>query len=210
MTRLFLFRHGETQSNIEQRYQGKSNSHLTELGIKESNLLSDALKNIPFKAIYSSTLDRSNETAKIIAGPHNLDVTKVDGLKERDYGDWENLTFTDIKEKYSDIYEEWLKDPGLAKIPKAESLKDLQARGVKAIESIVKKHKGETIAVIGHGGINRVILFHYMNLDLDNFWRIKQDNCSINIIEFNRIPIVLLLNSTWFLGEKRMKESGYY
>jgi len=210
VTRLFLIRHGETLSNIEQRYQGKTNSHLTELGIKESNLLAEALKNIPFKAVYSSTLDRSAETANIIAKPHGLKVTKIDGLKERDYGDWENLTFTDIKEKYSKIYEEWLKDPALAKIPGAESLKDLQKRGVKAIESIISKHGGETIAVVGHGGINRVILFHYMNLDIDNFWRIKQDNCCINIIEFNMIPIVLLLNSTFFLGEKRMKETGYY
>jgi len=210
VTRLFLLRHGETLSNIEQRYQGKNDSPLTELGIKESKLLAQALKREPLKAIYSSTQERSFETANIIAELHNLPVTKIEGLRERDYGVWENLTFEEIKQKYLELYETWLKDPAKAKIPKAENIEALQERGVKAIESLIKKHEGGTIAVIGHGGINRVILFHYMNLNLDNFWRIKQDNCCINIIEFNRVPIVMLLNSTWFLGEKRMKGSGYY
>ena len=210
MTRLFLIRHGETLSNIEQIYQGQGDSPLSELGVSESRDLSGALKKEDFSAVYSSCLTRSNETAKLIAGPHRKEVVKVSELKERFYGDWEGLNFEEIKKKYPKVYGSWLENPAKTAIPKAEALEELQKRGVSAIEKLIDKHKGQTICVVGHGGINRTILFHYMNLELNNFWRIKQDNCCINIIEFAKAPTVLLLNSTFFLGEKRMKGSGYY
>jgi phosphoserine phosphatase len=210
VTRLFLLRHGETLANIEQRYQGQGESHLSELGLEEAGDLSKFLSKEEFCAVYSSTLSRSYETAKIVAKPHNLEVTKVKDLQEKYYGDWENLTFNEIKTKYPKIYESWLFNPGKTVIPKAETLKKLQSRGVTAIEKLLKKHKGKTFCVVGHGGINRAILFHYMNIELNNFWRIKQDNLCINIIEFGKIPSVILLNSTAFLGEKRVKGTGYY
>ena len=210
MTKLFLMRHGETLANIEQVYQGQGDSPLSELGASEAKELAATLKKERFSAVYSSTLSRSYETASIIAEPHKVKAQKIPGLIERYYGAWEGMTFEEIRKKYSKIYKSWLENPGKTVIPQAEALPDLQERGVAAIEALIKKHRGQTICVVGHGGINRVILFHYMNLELNNFWRIKQDNCCINIIEFGKTPVVLLLNSTWFLGEKRMKGSGYY
>jgi len=209
-TKLFLLRHGETQANIEQRYQGQNESALSELGLSETKELSKFLAREKFRAVYSSTLSRSYDTAKIIARPHGIEVQKVPELNERHYGVWENLTFEEIKKRFKKNYENWLMNPGKTAIPKAEKLADLQKRGVSAIEKLVKMHKGRTFCVVGHGGINRTILFHYMNIDLNNFWRIKQDNCCVNIIEFDRHPMVTLLNSTSFLGEKRIKGSGYY
>jgi len=209
-TRLFLLRHGETEANIDQIYQGQGDSPLSELGRQEASELARALKSENFSAVYSSDLLRSHETASYVAEPHNIAAIKLEGIKERHYGIWEGLNFEEIKKKHSKIYRGWLEDPARTTIPEAETLEALQQRGVNTIEEIINKHQGQTVCVVGHGGINRVILFHYMNLDLNNFWRIKQDNCCINIIEFNKIPIVLLLNSTWFLGEKRMRGSGYY
>ncbi|MFC1768000.1 histidine phosphatase family protein [Candidatus Margulisiibacteriota bacterium] len=209
-TRLFLLRHGETQANIEQRYQGQGNADLSELGLRDSELLSKGLSKEEFSAIYSSTLPRSFETAQIVAKPHSIDVVKVSGLIERSYGKWENMKFNEIRDKYTDSYKQWLIDPAKTRVPGAELLEDLQKRGVEAIEKLIKEHKDETICVVGHGGINRAILFHYMHIDLNNFWRIKQDNCCVNLIEFDGFPMVTLLNSTWFLGEKRVKGGGYY
>lgn len=209
-TRLLLLRHGETQANIEQRYQGQGESHLSELGLEDAKAVSKILSHEQFNAVYSSTLSRSNETARIIAEPHKLTVTKISELIERNYGDWEDMTFTDIKAKYGKMYEKWLIAPGLTIIPNAETLEEVQVRGVTAIEELIKKHKDKTICVVGHGGINRTILFHYMNMDLNNFWRIRQDNCCINLIEFtDDHPIITLLNSTPFLGEKRIKKPVY-
>jgi len=209
-TRLFLLRHGETQANLEQRYQGQGDSHLSELGIEESAALSRFLAQEDFSAIYSSTLSRSYETANIVAKPHKLEVTRIEELMERNYGIWEGLTFEEIRKRFPDLYGSWLIDPGKTLIPDAESLGSMQKRGVAAIEALIDKHNGKTICVAGHGGLNRAILFHYMHIDLNNFWRIRQDNCCINIIELDHVPIVTLLNSTAFQGEKRVKGSGYY
>jgi broad specificity phosphatase PhoE len=209
-TKIFLLRHGETQANIEQRYQGQGESHLSELGIEESEELSNFLAKEDFCAIYSSTLSRSHETAKMIARPHKLDVTKIDDLKERNYGIWENMKFDEIRKRFPDLYGSWLIDPGKTLIPDAETLEAMQRRGVAAIESLIEKHTGRTFCVVGHGGMNRAILFHYMRIDMNNFWRIRQDNTCINIIEIDKSPIVTLLNSTSHLGEKRVKGTGYY
>lgn len=209
-TRLFLIRHGETQANIEQRYQGQGESHLSELGIEESEELSNFLAKEEFCAIYSSTLSRSYETAKLIAKPHNMEVIKIKGLIERHYGIWENMRFDEIRAKYPDLYGSWLIDPGKTLIPGAEPLEAMQRRGVLAIESLFEKHRNKTFCVVGHGGLNRGILFHYMHIDLNNFWRIRQDNTCINMIEIDKAPIITLLNSTPHLGEKRIKGTGYY
>jgi broad specificity phosphatase PhoE len=209
-TRLFLLRHGETQANLEQRYQGQGDSHLSELGIEESADLSGSLAKEDFSAIYSSTLSRSYETAKIVAKPHKLEVTKIETLMERNYGIWEGLTFEEIKKRFSDLYGSWLIEPGKTLIPNAESLEALQKRGVSEIEALIEKHKGKTICVAGHGGMNRAVLFHYMHIDLNNFWRIRQDNCCVNIIEFGHVPVITLLNSTAFLGDKKIKAAGVY
>lgn len=183
---------------------------MSSLGVEEARQLAVSLKGEKFAGIFCSTLLRSMETARLIGEPHNIAPLPVPELVERFYGDFEGLKFTDIKQNYPEIYETWLLHPDQAKIPKAETLEELQARGVKAIEKIISRHKGKTICVVGHGGINRTILFHYMNLGLDNFWRIRQDNCCVNIIEFDRHPIVTLLNSTWFLGEKRISRIEVY
>jgi len=210
-TRLFLIRHGESRSNIEQRYQGQGESDLSQLGLDEAEELARYLSKQKFSAIYSSTLRRSFETAEMISKHHDLDVMKVPELIERNYGKWENMKFGDIKKRYGRIYGKWLIDPGMTLIPGAESLKALQKRGVAAIEKLVKKNKGRTFCVVGHGGINRTILFHYMNVDLNNFWRIRQANCCINVVEFNKhFPVVTLLNSTAHLGLKGIGGMGYY
>ncbi len=209
-TRLFLLRHGETLANINLIYQGQGDSPLSELGIKEAGSLADALKSETFSGIYASPLTRSHGTAKMIAKPHGLEVVKVPELTERYYGIFEGLSFKEIKSKYSELYEKWLNHPDQAMIPEAETLEQLQQRGIKAISRLIEEHKDRTICVVGHGGLNRTILFHYMNLGLDNFWRVRQDNCCINIIEFDRHPMVTLLNSTWFLGGKGISRVGIY
>jgi len=208
-TRLFLLRHGETLANINLIYQGQGDSPLSELGIDEAKLLAKALKTEQFTGLYSSNLTRSYETARIVSEHQKTEAVIIPELIERNYGIFEGLSFHEIKEKYPDLYLTWLKHPDKALIERAETLEDLQARGVAAVSKLIAKHEGQTFCIVGHGGINRGILFNYMNLGLDNFWRIRQDNCCINIIEFNRHPIVTLLNSTYFLGEKKISRIIY-
>ncbi len=204
-TTVILLRHGETLSNIKMIYQGQGNSALSPCGKNQAKLVSDFLKKTEIDFVYSSDLTRSYVTASIIGKPHRLKPTKVRALRERYYGKWEGMRFDAIQKKYKDLYATWEINPGTAVIPGAEKLEELQDRGIKAIEKIVKRHKGKTILIVGHGGINRAILFKYLNLELNNFWRVKQDNCCLNVIKFSYpYPRVALMNSTFFLGEKRL------
>jgi len=207
LSRVFLFRHGETESNLAKIYQGQGNSPLTPKGVEQAQCLADYFQGEHFSAVFSSDLIRSYETARIFAKPHKLKVTRIENIKERFYGAWEGMTFEAIQDKYPKIYNIWLKDPNIAVIPKAETLSQLQQRGVSALEDLAKKHVGENIAVIAHGGINRAILFHYLNLDLNNFWRIRQDNAAINIVDFHSEPRVRTINaSCWPMARS---ESNY-
>lgn len=202
-------RHGETLSNIAEIYQGQGNGQLSKNGIAQAKATAKYLSDTKIDVIYSSSLDRSYETASIVAKPHKLKVTKVPDLKERYYGEWEGLKFNIIARKYKELYKLWLKDPNLALIPGAEKLLDLQKRGVDAVEKIVKKHKNRTILIVGHGGINRTVLFHYIGVDLNHFWKIRQNNCCINIIEFRKpYPRVALINSTSHLSKTLLKTNA--
>ena len=109
----------------------------------------------------------------------------------------------ELEKKYRDLYKTWLINPAKANIPKAEKLKDLQKRGVKAVKKIMNDNCGKTVLLVGHGGINRAIIFHYIGLGLNSFWKIKQDNCCINKLVFkDPYPKLLLLNCTSFLDHK--------
>ncbi|MFA5104688.1 MAG: histidine phosphatase family protein [Candidatus Margulisiibacteriota bacterium] len=183
MVTIILMRHGETVANTAQIYQGQGNSPLSKIGIKQAKTASKSLEHVKIDEIYSSDLSRSFETARIIAKPHKIKVRKISELRERFYGKWEGLKFDVIEKKYRDLYKKWMVSPNKARIPDAESLKKLQKRGVAAINKIAKTKTGKKILIVGHGGINRTILFYFIGLDLNNFWKIKQDNCCINIIE---------------------------
>lgn len=202
MAKILLMRHGRTLANIEQIYQGQGDSPLSELGIKQAKAASKFLAHTKIDEVYSSDLTRSFETAALVAKPHKRSVVKVRGLRERFYGKWEGMRFDEIERKYNKLYKKWMAMPNKARIPGAEPLKDLQKRGIAAVKAITKGKKDKTILIVGHGGINRTILFHFLGMDLNDFWNIKQDNCCMNVIEFDEERIrVSLLNDTCFLSE---------
>lgn len=209
---MFLLRHGETESNKQLRYVGREESPLTEQGKKEAALLAQALKEAHFSVIYSSPLSRSKETANILSTFHpGVEIIEDKRLVERDYGLFEGKTFEQLRTEYSDLYKKWLLHPAKTAIPNAETLEAVQKRGSLAIDNIINKHQGKNICVVGHGGINRIILFQFLGLGLDNFFRIKQDNCCINIIEFDEYgPMIMLLNSTSFIAERRILMQDRY
>jgi len=209
MTTLILMRHGETLSNIRQIYQGQGDGELSPLGIEQARHASRFLKDTGICAVYCSDLQRAVNTAKMIAKPHGLRVRPLKDLRERFYGKWEGKKFSELEKEYGKLYKLWLVHPNRAGIPGAEKLRALQKRGVRAIEKIVRTHRNKTVLVVAHGGMNRAILFSYLGLDLNSFWKIRQENCCINIIRFMApYPKITLLNSTSHLGKERLKENA--
>lgn len=201
METLILLRHGETTSNIKEIYQGQGDGVLSATGKEQAFAAAAFFSKIKIDSIFCSDLSRAYDTAKIVARHHRSKIIKMKALRERFYGEWEGLRFDEIDKKYKSLYRKWLKNPDRAKIPCAETLEELQKRGLSAIKKIQRSSKGKTVLIVAHGGTNRAILFHYLGLDLNNFWKIRQNNCCYNVIEFKKpYPKVVTVNNTCYLG----------
>jgi 2,3-bisphosphoglycerate-dependent phosphoglycerate mutase len=103
MTSILLARHGETDWNVERRWQGHSDTPLNDTGRAQARALAEELKSEPIDVVYSSDLMRAHETARLVAEPRGLDVTAVRGLRERSFGSVEGMTSNEIFAQDPDV-----------------------------------------------------------------------------------------------------------
>lgn len=197
MTRLYIVRHGQTKWNIESRAQGSKNIELTEKGREQAKLLAQRIKDYEIDCIYSSDLDRAFDTAMMIGKEKNLQVSKIEGLREMCFGEWEGLTNDKIKEDYMEHYTIWRNKPHQAHIPGGEKLVEVQKRGLKAIHEIITNNKNKNILIVSHGITIKTILLGILDIDLSNLYKIRQDNTCMNLIEYKDYgPVIVSLNDT--------------
>lgn len=201
--RIFLIRHGETLWNKEMRFQGHMDIPLSERGLEQAKALADRLSVTKIAAVYSSDLKRALETAHPIAAPRNLEIIIEPALREINFGQWEGLTFTEISEKYGEQIKKWWQSPMDMTTPNGEGLKDLVHRLVPVVRKIIEKHQGEQVAVVCHGGPARCLVGTVLGMDLNKYWKIRQDNAALNILDFSdwENGIVTLLNDRSHLPE---------
>jgi len=156
-----------------------------ECGLKEERL----------KAVYCSDLSRAVRSAEIIAEPYALKAVVIPDLRERSFGIWEGMTFAEIKEAYPSEFESWAGNPLKYNPPGGESTIEVQERVCRALDRVLSTHPEENIAIVAHGGVNRIILCHLLGVPLENIFRIEQDYGAVNVIEFwERYPVVKLMN----------------
>lgn len=174
---------------------------LSERGREEAAALRDALRGTPLRAVYSSPLARARQTAKIVAKPHELPVVFCDDLREFSVGVWEGLTTEEIEQHHSALLHQWWDAPHLTRIPGGETLEELRGRSVVAIEEVRRRHPGESVAVVAHGGVNKMILLTTLGAPLASYYRIQQTNGCVNVLEYEGDHIrVLILNETAHLS----------
>ncbi|MEW6287432.1 MAG: histidine phosphatase family protein [Chloroflexota bacterium] len=201
MTRVILIRHGQTEWNRVERFRGRADVPLNETGIKQAEATG---KRVAEKwkpaAVYSSPLSRAVKTAEAIAKHFDLTVQIHPGLADIDYGDWQGLSPEEVRERWADVLDKWYNAPHLAKIPNGETLADLRERAMKTVNELAARHAGETILLLGHTVINRIILLGVLGLGNERFWRIKQDTCAINVFDVEDGEYTLVsLNDTCHL-----------
>lgn len=196
MTRVYLMRHGEVQNGGEKRYNGHIDIDITGKGIEQMHRLAGMLAGKQIAAVYSSDLIRTVKGAEIIAESLGLPFTKLRELRERSVGAWEGLTSGEIRERYPAEYEAWRADLLNYRPPMGECLLDVRNRILPVYHRLVKQHAGTEIALLLHGGVNRVILADALCLDLMNLFRVEQSFGALNIIEYydDGMAVVKLLN----------------
>ncbi len=195
-TRVYLMRHGEVVNGGEKRYNGHIDIDITQNGVEQMHRLGRTLVGKPLAAVYSSDLIRSKKGAEIIAGRLNLTVSPMRELRERGIGVWEGLTVDEIKGRYPAEFTAWRTDLLNYRPPGGECLLDVQDRILPVFQNLVSQHAGQEIAMLLHGGVNRVILAHVLGMDLNNLFRIEQAFGALNIIEYydDGMAVVKLVN----------------
>jgi broad specificity phosphatase PhoE len=194
-----LIRHGDTAWNVEEIFRGRADVELNEIGIRQAELLAKYLADERIVALYSSPLKRTLKTAEIIAASHYIDVITAAELIDFDYGEWQGLSHDTVKGKYKVLYDEWLNNPHLVKMPKGESLDDVRRRAVSLVDRLIAEREG-TIALVSHRVIHKVIICALLGLDNSHFWNIRLDTCGITTFIYGKNRFVLTgHNDTSFL-----------
>ncbi|OLS02517.1 histidine phosphatase family protein [Tissierella creatinophila] len=192
--KLYIIRHGQTQWNIQKRLQGWNNSNLTQKGISDAMNLAERLKDIDFTHIYSSTQKRAIETAEILRKDRNIDIIKLEGLKEIGFGKWEGMEMDEVLEKYKDEFDIYLNKPHLYKPTlNGESYEEIFKRVRLSLDEILKSG-GEDILIVSHGVTIKILTSIIKNIPLEKLYTIDiNKGTSLNICEVkeNKIEFIV-------------------
>jgi broad specificity phosphatase PhoE len=157
-TTLYFVRHGESVANAAKRYAGQTDSPLTARGREQARVVAGSLRGVPFDRVVASDLSRARDTAELIAAEHGLRVEVLPELREIDLGEAAGRSIEDAKQRF-----DW--GPGrFVEWPGGESLDQVVARAVPAIERVVRSSPGKTVCIVGHGGVTRILISHWLGL----------------------------------------------
>ena len=184
-TRLYLVRHGSTPLTAEDRFSGAENVHLSDEGRAQVAQLAHRLADDNIDAIYASPLDRTLETANIIAKPHGLTPISRDGLREISHGHWEGLSRKEVEKQFTEEYTAWESDPFTFAPAGAESGISVLARALPIIREVVVKHTDKNVLVVSHKATLRLIISSLLGFDARGYRdRLDQAPACLNILDF--------------------------
>lgn len=167
MTTVILIRHGETDWNIEGRYQGQADPPLNSKGVRQAHFLAREISQTSIDLFYSSPLKRAYETAKILAESLNVPLYRDARLMEIHQGEWQTKLRSEISALYPDLFRLWETKPWDMTPPGGESLTQVQKRVYSAVDDIVVNHQGECIGLVTHQIPIILLKIRYEGLDLD-------------------------------------------
>lgn len=183
-TRIHLIRHGQVAGHDQPRYNGQTDVSLTDLGIRQYHRLKEHLAGRPIAACYTSDLSRCVIGAEIICSQFGIAPVRRGELRELNIGIWEGLAWDEITERWPAEWQARMADLVNYRVPQGENLLDVEARVMPVIGEIRERHAGEEVLVVGHGGVNRVILLNAIGAPLAGMFNIEQNYGCYNIIDY--------------------------
>lgn len=185
-TRIVLVRHGHVEGISPPRFRGQTDLPLTSRGIRQAEMTRDLLAYLPRPAAaYASPLSRCITTAGIIVRPLSLTVVPMPSFLDINYGSWQGRSHQEVQQADPEGFARWFDAPHLAVIPGGETLSQLAERVAETMHSIVARHHGETVLLVGHDSVNRVLLLRALDLPLSRLWHLRQDPCAINLLSYH-------------------------
>jgi alpha-ribazole phosphatase len=199
--KLFLVRHGQTDWNLAQRFQGYSDVPLNGVGRQQAVALKNRLSGQIIDCIYSSDLQRASETARVISNG-KIEMRIDSRLREMNFGLWEGLTYNEVKEKYTDALSVWESDLYQNSPMDGETLEQLARRVQSMLNDLCEKHVDQTVLVVAHGGVLQTLVCLALNLSPAMYWQFGISPASLSEVSFYPAgAIVNLLNDSSYLGD---------
>ena len=207
--RILLARHGETPWNAEGRYQGQEAIPLSPVGENQARLLGERLRDVRIDKAVSSPLTRAYQTAQFALGEVRAPMLTTEmGFMEIAHGTWEGLLASEIAARDPDRLRAWRDAPDTVQMPGGESLKQVFRRAWEALQWSTEGLGGnDTLLVVAHDAVNRVLLCHVLGIPMSRLWTFRQAPTTLNLLEGESLDSleVVRLNDcshhTAFFGE---------
>jgi probable phosphoglycerate mutase len=186
MTKIILVRHGHVEGISPERFRGRADLLLTPEGRRQAEAVASRIQ-VSWKpaAVYTSPLSRCRATGEAIGKPFGLSPNPLADLIDIDYGEWQGLTPDEVRARWPEQLETWHRTPDWAAISCGETLQAVLVRAVSALREVICRHPRDTVVLVGHDSVNRVILLHALQLPLADYWRLGQSPCAINELDFS-------------------------
>lgn len=200
MVKLILVRHVLTVDNQKSRLSGHIDSSISEEGKEQIDKITNYLKDFDIDKIYTTTSSRTKDTVKKISELKSIEIIEKESLKEISFGDFEGLTFDEIKDKYPKEFQDMIEKGYEYKYPNGESLIDSYNRVCIELDNIISNNDNRTILICSHGGTIRNIITYLISNSYKYHWNFKIDNGSVTILEIqDGFTVITAMNNTSFI-----------
>jgi len=195
-TVVLFVRHGQTPTTGKKLPGRAPGLHLAPTGLAQAQAAGERIAGMgTVRAVYTSPMERTKETAAPIAKSCGLRVRTHKGLIEADFGAWTGKSLSSLRK-----LPEWQsvqRYPSGFRFPKGESFSEMQTRMTGAVADLVARHPGETIVAVSHADTIKAAIADAAGTHLDHFQRIVVSPCSVSVVMYTPTgPIVLSVNST--------------
>jgi probable phosphoglycerate mutase len=205
-TTLVLVRHAVTAQTGPLLSGRAPGIDLSEKGVDQAQAVAARLAVLPVRAVYTSPIERTRQTAEHIAAHHGLEVRELPGVIEADYGEWTGGTIAELAK--TDLWRTVQIVPSRARFPGGESISEMQSRMVTALEEVITAHPGELIVVVSHADPIKAAIAHFSGVHLDLFQRVIVSPASVTVFELGPFGAALVkCNDTGSLDELVPKPS---
>jgi alpha-ribazole phosphatase/probable phosphoglycerate mutase len=195
-TKVYLIRHGITDWHRERRVLGQRDIGLNAQGFAQAQTLASLVRELPIGEVVSSPMLRAVQTGEIIASQFGIEIARDPRLADFRVGKWEGMSYDEVSA--SPDYQRFLADPMSERIPGGENLAQVRDRSISAVEQVLEDAPaGESVAIVTHAGILRVILAHYLGTQLANYHRLRVAPASLSVLSFRdprELPRVVAVN----------------
>ena len=206
-TTVILVRHGEYSANIEERFRGRCNFELNDLGRQQAEQIAHALQKLDPTALYSSPLRRAIQSLEPTSHAMSLELHIEEDLTNISFGAWEGRKKSDIAHEQPELWALWKQRPEELYFPGMERLDEVGRRSRAVLDRLVQTHAGETIALCTHRTVLKPLVSYCLEMPKPWFWKFHFDTASISILmhdergyslfSLNRIDHLTQLNREW-------------